>query len=1699
MKVKCDTRPESRLRLLPEIVSPDSIMPDNEYDGNVEIDIVPSSELFRAVPPLPAPVKSQPLSFFDNYVIEGGVPTFVFQTYGDEARQFGRVFSYSLDGARLALSKNKKHICVCDAVERSTFAEGDDLIVDDDCFIYVSFWGDSNEELVAITRLGKIAFLSISSVSVAQEFAVPLQEQQRKIVVKNLYRVDDSFREEDGWHFIAEVQGQELWLTEWTTEGTIAMRINKITKTSIESVRIYSGIRKQPSKVKISIPASAVLTMFLWKYEPQRNYTEFGGNINFSQRELYLDTIRIPGECIAQDRSGKYFLFWRYYDDGSSDLKLYSIKGLKSEAPRSTVFRPLGKGIFSVKATFLKRTDWPFDKLKHSDSEALPLACVLVVRSSGIVVLAWDSHFKKIIKEVDTNLKELHISQRSHIEFCVSPNLLWFAVGCLKDAVFGLFSFVSGVQVWSARLDLLHIPSPMFLPFKFDLDSSALIVNSKKGLFVCLPPCLVDDYKIEYQSMSFELSLEQEVSFRNLDSSYQRLISQRLLYSLFIVNFDLEDEIGKIAIASSKSSSRVVVVVYNEEQLRLVIASWENIFSFTFRDWLLTNITLGETTEGDMSELSEDFREIKINKETSQSFGAKANKCHVMISPNKDKIHDSIALFSLGQQGIKAIFIDLENNGLESLNLDQEEWFGCTQSKDKLKATCFRNDGILVIDLVNQMVLKKVHYEVGLLTILHTYRPERNLNPSKSSSKDLIRGRDLEFWASQVEKNFISPSISSNGNLILLGWDAQIGKPILMDPSTKKEESGLLNREVSNVMPCWALDKTLEKFAFLELNESNTKISAIGVYNKKDDICMKLDKSLWTPHMTRVLENMATSHLLTFDMRFDENTGYLWILSIVSKRGKGETLTLLPVGPYSTEGCVPCLYMQDYPSYRIVEERLNELESKFGCAFHDMPFNGMTNIHLSLIHQDVGMTGALLKNASENEIEIALTVLKHKDMDGFQNLLELAIKQKNESVVDEILKILGKQLTPFVSSAFATKKCFVRLWKEYNKPFEKMLKKDLLCREVSRIEVPSDVFTNDDYVSARVGTCMEIWPYNNSIDKEITSEYWRASHASTTKDIERKGNLTQVMALFMIFCIDDVCKVGLNGILRFLLANDAPSRTYKFQLVRWCITWKWEFIWKSRSKRSFLYYLFFVGIFSAYAILMGISGNKMHKDGDDRIVLTVFLIVSCLLALGMVPQEINQLLTYTKDGKELFPDDRFWGVRYYLSSRWNIVDLLTYIILLFVICPLHLCTFYYPSCVPYLYGIIAFESVFIWIKIWDYAQAFTETGALVLMIENVIRDCVFFLILSGIVLVAFSIALFILFQYSMRHHDNSEQEDSPMNELVIMKNEDKDEDETVEKTELSFTRADKVLLTLFYAMIGTLDMDVYSKSGDLSPLIIFIFVLYLSIQAIVMFNMLIAIMSDTYDRVKSTEEEQLLMGRARFIDACEAGLTKKQINKMESDIGKYLYVIVPKDDDLSDEMTLWQGRVKAIEDNVRKIVTESQMSIMNNLERDIKLLEGTLERQINTLDDEMKKDMTNLKSEVKKEVTNIKEKMKENITALEDGVRREMGTLQKKMNSDVEELKAYMTGDIGNLKDSMRGDMTNLHGNMKEDTNDLQKTMQDDISKLKDDMRSLFSMVENQIRAENLNTTQQLNTIIEHLTGGVSRQPSTATLFEDLD
>jgi len=93
-------------------------------------------------------------------------------------------------------------------------------------------------------------------------------------------------------------------------------------------------------------------------------------------------------------------------------------------------------------------------------------------------------------------------------------------------------------------------------------------------------------------------------------------------------------------------------------------------------------------------------------------------------------------------------------------------------------------------------------------------------------------------------------------------------------------------------------------------------------------------------------------------------------------------------------------------------------------------------------------------------------------------------------------------------------------------------------------------------------------------------------------------------------------------------------------------------------------------------------------------------------------------------------------------------------------------------------------------KLWYFAQAFESTGAMVLMIENIIQDCLSFVKLVGCALIGFGLALYVALHYSLSHSScnaNERQEGKC------------EENEIKEKIDMDYGSPWKAILTLFYA------------------------------------------------------------------------------------------------------------------------------------------------------------------------------------------------------------------------------------------------------------------------------------------------------------
>jgi len=166
--------------------------------------------------------------------------------------------------------------------------------------------------------------------------------------------------------------------------------------------------------------------------------------------------------------------------------------------------------------------------------------------------------------------------------------------------------------------------------------------------------------------------------------------------------------------------------------------------------------------------------------------------------------------------------------------------------------------------------------------------------------------------------------------------------------------------------------------------------------------------------------------------------------------------------------------------------------------------------------------------------------------------------------------------------------------------------------------------------------------------------------------------MTRVRGQLKVFGIADVCKIGLNGILRPLLMQRVPARIFKTQLLKWVLVWKWENIWKRRCLRHVFAYAMYAITFVVYTAIVGSSTSTFSPISDFLSLNNLLLVLLILSSLSMLYREYRQLRTYVTDGRQLRPNDRLFGVKYYLRSRCNALEATTCIFSLMVIPILHL-------------------------------------------------------------------------------------------------------------------------------------------------------------------------------------------------------------------------------------------------------------------------------------------------------------------------------------------------------------------------------------------------------------------------------------------
>jgi hypothetical protein len=267
----------------------------------------------------------------------------------------------------------------------------------------------------------------------------------------------------------------------------------------------------------------------------------------------------------------------------------------------------------------------------------------------------------------------------------------------------------------------------------------------------------------------------------------------------------------------------------------------------------------------------------------------------------------------------------------------------------------------------------------------------------------------------------------------------------------------------------------------------------------------------------------------------------------------------------------------------------------------------------------------------------------------------------------------------------------------------------------------------------------------------------------------------------------------------------------------------------------------------------------------------------------------------------------------YLSEGWNWVDLLA------VAMAVHQLVDWLATGRELSQGYAAATTVLIYLKILAYLRGTKDTAALVTMLSKVVWDAKGFVLILLVVILAFSSSFFLLSTFE-------------------------DPSESVFGT---FT----VMLGEFY-----LDDGKFQDGGSR-----FFFFVFVALVMIIMLNLLIAIISDTFERVVERQEAQFWKQLASLLQEIEHLSPRWVLAAAPPAECAWLHVLERVETDGSSGQESWSGRVRQLKHHVDQSEKKLQQQIGEVKEQveqqvdEVKQQVGKVEQQVGKVEQQVGK------------------------------------------------------------------------------------------------------------------------------------------------
>ena len=193
------------------------------------------------------------------------------------------------------------------------------------------------------------------------------------------------------------------------------------------------------------------------------------------------------------------------------------------------------------------------------------------------------------------------------------------------------------------------------------------------------------------------------------------------------------------------------------------------------------------------------------------------------------------------------------------------------------------------------------------------------------------------------------------------------------------------------------------------------------------------------------------------------------------------------------------------------------------------------------------------------------------------------------------------------------------------------------------------------------------------------------------------------------------------------------------------------------------------------------------------------------------------------------------------------------------------------------------------IKMFDWLRLFEKTAFYILLLGQTISDVSYFLILLLTALMMFGVPMIML---NLNRAEDKSIVDDPFNSWVF-----------------------DMLLNQYLVLLGEFNLDNFANEPQ-SRLCYIFFIFATLISQIMMLNMLIAIMGDTFERVIENRDVNATKTKLDLMSDLVATLEQTSTEEEE----KYFMFIVQPDDKEDDDGDDWEGSVNKITRMITKII-----------------------------------------------------------------------------------------------------------------------------------------------------------------------------------